>query len=182
MKPDCKPIAYCTRIYSKENLTFIESEVQRMLSEGIIEPSKSPWRAQVLVVRNSNKKRLVIDYSQTVNRFTLLDAYPLPRIEDIINNVSRDKYYSSLDLRSAYHQVPILASERPFTGFEALGRLYQYRRLPFGVTNGVAAFQRVIDSFIQRHKLKKVYAYLDDLTVTGATACLLYTSPSPRDA
>jgi len=104
MKPDRKPFACRTRrrTYSKDYLDFIESEVERMLSEGIIEPATSPWRAQVLVVRNKQKPRLVIDYSQTVNRFTLLDAHPLPRIEDIVNKVSKDKYYSSLDLRSAY--------------------------------------------------------------------------------
>jgi len=53
--------------------------------------------------------------------------------------------------------------------FDADGRIFQYCRLPFGVTNGVSAFQRVMDNFIKRHGLKKVYAYLDDLTVTGAT-------------
>ena len=71
-------------------------------------------------------------------------------------------------MRSAY-QVPLLPAEKQYTAFEASGRLFQYKRLPFGVTNGVAAFQRCIDSFIKRFNLKKVHAYLDDLTVTGAT-------------
>jgi len=79
------------------------------------------------VVKNKQKRRLVIDYSQTVNRFTLLDANPLPRIEDIVHTVAIDKYYSSLDLRSAYHQIPLRADEKAFTVFEALGRLYQYK-------------------------------------------------------
>jgi len=83
----------------------------------------------------------VIDYSQTVNRFTLLDAYPLPRIEDIAHTVAKDKYYSSLDLRSAHHQIPLQADEKAFPAFEALKRLYHYKRLPFGVTNRVSAFQ-----------------------------------------
>jgi len=54
------------------------------------------------------KKRLVIDYSTTINRFTLVDAYPLPNIEELVNKVAQAKYYSSLDLRSAYHQIPLL--------------------------------------------------------------------------
>ena len=112
---------------------------------------------------------MVIDYSQTVIRFTQLDAYPLPKIEEVVNNVAQDKFYSSVDLHSAYYQVPLTDDERPCTAFEAMGKLYQYKRLPFVVTNGVSAFQRVIECFIRRNKLKKVYAYLDDLTVTGST-------------
>ena len=75
-----------------------------MLKEGIIEPSQSPWRAQILIVSPENhKKRLVVDYSQTINRFTLLDAYPLPRIEDMVNEIASYQVFSTLDLTSAYH-------------------------------------------------------------------------------
>jgi len=81
-----------------------------------------------------------LSFSQIVNRFTLLDAYPLPRTEDIVNKLSKDKYYTSLNLRSAYHQVSIRKNDQPFTACEALGRLYQYKKLPFGVTNGVVVF------------------------------------------
>ena len=167
--PGCKPIAAPSRRYSSDDMQFIQSEIQRMLQADIIEPARSPWRAQVLVVRQGPKMRMVVDYSVTINRFTLLDAYPLPNIEDLVNKIARDKYFSSLDLRSAYHQVPISADERHYTAFEAGGRLFQYKRLPFGVTNGVSAFQRSIDKFIETNKLEKVYAYLDDITVTGET-------------
>jgi len=92
----------------------------------------------------------------------------LPRIDEVINKVAQDTFYS-LDLKSAYHQVPLAPEERPMTAFDANGRLFQYCRLRYGVTNGVSAFQRVMDDFKKRHKLEKVYAYLDDLTVTGAT-------------
>ena len=71
---DCRPIAIKSRKYSRDDLTFVDSEVKRLLEEGIIEPSKSPWRAQVVVTKGeNNKKRMVIDYSQTINRFTQLD-------------------------------------------------------------------------------------------------------------
>ena len=111
---------------------------------------------------------MVIDYSQTVIRFTQLDAYPLPKIEEVVNNVAQDKFYSSVHLRSAYYQVPLREDQRPYTAFEAMGKLYQYKPLPIGVTNGVSAFQRVLDCFIRRNKLKKVHAYFD-LTVTVST-------------
>ena len=127
--------------------------MKRLLAAGIMEPARSPWRAQVLVVTHGTERRLVIDYSTTINRFTLLDAYPLPNIEELVNTVAQDKYCSSLDLRSAYHQVPLLPEEKQYTAFEASGRLFQYKRLPFGVTNGVAAFRRCIDNFIKRFNL-----------------------------
>ena len=63
-------------------------------------------------------------------------------MEELVNKVAQDKFYSTIDLRSAYHQIPIAAEDRMFTSFEACGRLYQYKRLPFGVTNRVSAFQR----------------------------------------
>ena len=66
----------------------------------------------------------MIDYSITINRFTLLDAYSLPNIEELVNAAAQGKYYSSLDLRSAYHQVPLLPEEKQYTAFEASGRLF----------------------------------------------------------
>ena len=73
-----------------------------------------------------HKKRMVIDYSQTVNRFTHLDVYPLPRIDELINEIAKTKYYSTVDLKSAYYQFPLVKEDREFTAFEANGKLYQY--------------------------------------------------------
>ena len=111
------------------------------MAEGIIEASTSPWRAQIVVVKSTEKQRLCVDYSQTVNLYTELDAYPLPRIDDMINKLAQYKYFSTFDLKSAYHQVSINPAERKYTGFEANGQLYQFCRIPFGVTNEVAVFQ-----------------------------------------
>ncbi|KAL0811536.1 hypothetical protein ABMA28_009923 [Loxostege sticticalis] len=112
---------------------FIKQEIENLLAEGVIEESKSPWRAQVLITKNeTHRKRLVIDYSRTINRYTELDAYPLPNIEQLVTKVAKNKMFSLIDLKSAYHQVPILPDERKYTAFEALGNLYQFRRIPFG--------------------------------------------------
>ncbi|XP_054276624.1 uncharacterized protein LOC128995632 [Macrosteles quadrilineatus] len=154
--------------YSEEDSKFIKEETERLLKEGIIEPSTSPWRAQVLVVKGeTKKKRMCIDYSQTINRFTQLDAYPLPRVEDVVNKVSKFSVFSTIDLKSAYHQIQIENEERIYAAFEACGRLYQFCRIPFGVTNGVSCFQREIDSIIQKEGLECTVAYLDDVTVGG---------------
>ena len=105
LSPDCKPVASPSRVYCKEDQTFIKTEVKRLLKEDIIETSRSPWRAQVLVARRGEKQRLVIDYSSTINRFTLLDAYPLPCIDSLVNQIANDPIYSSIEFRAPYHQV-----------------------------------------------------------------------------
>ena len=166
---DCHPIAARSRRFSLSDRKFIEFETQRLLKEGIIEPSNSPWRAQVVVTKDDNhKKRLAIDYSETINRFTLLDGYPLPRIDDTVNKIAQYRVFSTIDLRSAYHQVPIKEEDKLYTAFESAGGLYQFTRVPFGVTNGVACFQRVMDSFIKGEGLKDTFAYLDDVTICGS--------------
>ncbi|XP_064104081.1 uncharacterized protein LOC135213917 [Macrobrachium nipponense] len=169
LTPDCKPVANKSRLYSLSDKQFIEAETERMMSEGIIRPSNSPWRAQVLVTSGENqKRRMVIDYSRTINRFTELDAYPLPNIDEMVNNIARYKVFSTLDLKSAYHQVAI-REERPYTAFEAGGKLYEFSRIPFGVKNGVAAFQRVLDEILKKEKVSGTFAYVDNVTVCGET-------------
>ena len=170
LSPDCRPIVTKSRRYSVADENFIRAEVDRLLCDGVIEPSDSPWRAQVLVTSNERqKRRMVVDYSQTINRFTYLDAYPLPKIDKLITKVSQFSVYSTFDLRSAYHQIPIKENEKSFTAFEACGRLYQFTRIPFGVTNGVACFQRTIDEIIRIEKLNDTFAYLDNVTICGNT-------------
>ena len=106
---ECKPIAVKSRQFNKTDQEFINTEISRLCSEGIIKPSVSPWRAQVVIVKDAenNKRRMCIDYSQTINLFTELDAYPLPRIDVPVNNLSKYHVFSTFDLRSAYHQIPI---------------------------------------------------------------------------
>jgi hypothetical protein len=164
---DCHPIQTRSRRHNESDQKFIDAEVERMLREGIIVPSRSPWRAQALVIDHGSKKRLVIDYSQTINRFTQLNAYPLPGITEMIEKISKFKVFSSIDLKSAYHQIPIKDEERKFTAFEASGKLFEFLRVPFGVTNGVACFQQVINDIIRSENLQNTFAYVDDLTICG---------------
>ena len=138
-----------------------------MLKEDITEPSESSWRAQTLVVFPENHKKRLVDYSQTINRFSLLDAYPLPRIDNMINEIASYQVFRILDLTSAYHQVAIKPEERKYTAFEAAASLYQFCKIPFGVTNGVASFQWVMDDIIKREDLNGTYSYINNVTISG---------------
>ena len=165
---DITPVATKSRRHSRADEVFIQQEIEKLLKEDIIETSTSPWRAQVLVTTNStHKKRMVVDYSQTINKYTQLDAYPQKRIDTMVEDISQYKFFSTLDLKSAYHQIPLRDDEKHFTAFEAAENLYQFKRVPFGVTNGVSCFQRVMDKIILDEKLEATFAYIDNVTVAG---------------
>ena len=91
---------------------------------------------------------MVNDFSQTVNRFTLLDASPLPHTSDIANSLTAHNVFSTFDLKGAYYQVPIKEEDKLFIAFEANCNLYQFCRIPFGLTNAVACFRRIMNQLI----------------------------------
>jgi len=165
-----KPIVTKSRSFNKDDRKFIENELRSLLEEGKIQKSCSPWRAQVLVAKDEydrHRQRLCMDYSQTINLFTHLDAYPLPRIDDMVNKLSKYKVFSTYDLKSAYHQIPLLECERKYTAFECLGDLYEFVVIPFGVTNGVPCFQRIMDDLVASEGLTDTFPYLDNVTIGG---------------
>ena len=142
-----KPIATKSRRHKPQDVAFMVSEVNRMLTEGIIQVSTSPWRAQAFVVRDGPKPRMVIDYSQTINRHTSKDAFPFPNMQNLLDQAAENTTFSKIDLKSAYHQIPLHHKDMSFTAFEVNGQLFEFTRLPFGVTNAVAAFQREMTEF-----------------------------------
>ena len=167
---NCTPIALKEHRYSTHDKKFISAEIRRLLSEDLIEQSNSPWQAQPFVITPENhQKRLVINYSQTINKFTQLDAYPLPLMQDVVNNVAQYKIYSTLDMSSAYHQVEIPTSDHMYTAFQADGSFWHWKRIPFGFSNAVPAFQRIIGDIIKQNDCKGTFAYLDNITIREKT-------------
>ena len=87
---ECTPVVTKSRRQPAVNQEFIEETIQKDLRDGVIEPSTSPWRAQVLVTSGGNhRKRMCIDYSETINKFTLLDGYPLPNMQELVNKIAQ---------------------------------------------------------------------------------------------
>ena len=172
LSPDIKPIASKSRRYCMADRKFISEETRSLYKAGLIEPSNSCWRSQPVVVKDPNelhRKRMTVDYSETINKFTELDAYPLPRIGEQVNEISKYKYYSTIDLKSAYYQIPIPEGDRLYTAFEADGGLWQFKVVPNGVTNDVAVFQRKMDEMVKAENLDATFPYLDNITVCGNT-------------
>jgi hypothetical protein len=166
----CIAVACKSRRYSHSDKEFIRKEKEKWLANGTIVPSKSPWRAQVIVTTDDDerhRRRVAVDFSQTINLYTELDAYPMPNIQEHIQEVAKYSVFTTYDLETAFLQIPIPEEDRKFTAFEMDGGLYEFTVVPFGVTNGVPAFQRTMDKIFQDEGLKQSFAYVDNVTICG---------------
>ena len=165
-----KPVATKSRRFSGTDKNYISSIVDEWKLAGTVRPSDSPWRAQCVVVKQQGKpSRLAIDYSQTINLYTEKDGFPIPLIEEIVNELSSYRYFASYDLKRAYHQVPIPEKDKRFTAFEAAGELLEFNVIPFGVTNGGPVFQRFMRNIIQGDQLRNTLVYFDNIIVGAQT-------------
>jgi len=149
----------------------LEEEMDSLLQSGCIEPSVSPYSSPLVLVRKkSGGLRVCVDY-RALNRDTVPDRYPLPRIDELMDMVGRQhaKVFSSLDLMKDYHQVKMDDSSKPKTVFVCHLGLYQYRRMPFGLTNAPATFQRLMGKLFNGKDFDFVFVYLDDILVASQT-------------
>lgn len=144
----------------------INEELKYMIENDIVEPSNSSWSSPVLLVpKPNNKWRFCVDYRK-LNRVTKKDAYPLPYISTILDKLRNAQYLSSLDIKSAYWQVPVAQESREYTAFTIPNRgLFQFKVLPFGLSNSPATFQRLIDKVIGSDLEKYCLVYLDDIII-----------------
>ena len=136
-----------------------------MLDTKLIRPSSSPWTSPVVLVRKKNGKlRFCVDYRK-LNGITKKDAYPLPRIDDMLNTLKGSKWFSTLDLASGYWQVAMHPRDREKTAFVTRYGIYEFNVMPFGLCNAPATFQRLMDRVYQDIAWKFVVVYLDDTII-----------------
>lgn len=144
-------------------------ELKRMLDLGVIEPSISPWSSPAVLVKKSNgKDRLCVD-SRKLNSVTVRDAYPLPRVSEILDRLGRSFYLSKIDLNDFFWQIPLSPESKQKTAFAVPGHgLYQFSRLPFGLHNAAQCSQRLMNVLFGETD-NKIFAYLDDIIVATPT-------------
>ena len=137
-----------------------------MLEQGIVRPSSSPWASPVVMVKKKDGTlRFCIDFRK-LNDVTIKDAHPLPRIDDTLEALKGAKYFSTLDLKSGYWQVPIKEEHRWKTAFRtSSGQLYKFNRLLFGLCNALATFSRLMDNVLSGLSWEVCLYYLDDIII-----------------
>ena len=143
----------------------VRKQLDDMLSNGIIEESNSPWMAPAVFARKtSGELRLCVDY-RALNKKTVSDAYPIPLVDEVQDQLSGSTIFSTLDLRCGYWQMPVHESDQQKTAFcpgPGLG-LFEFKRMPFGLSNAPSSFQRMMNKLFR--DLPFVTTYIDDILV-----------------
>lgn len=144
----------------------VNEELTKMLKDGVIEPSNSPWASPILLIKKSHGNyRFVVDFRQ-LNKVTEKDAYPLPFVSATLDKLRDSHYLTTLDIKSAYWQIPLAEESKPMTAFVVPNRgLFQFRRMPMGLHTAPATWQRFIDQVIGIDLEKYVFVYLDDVII-----------------
>ncbi|KAL3997082.1 hypothetical protein ACER0C_009738 [Sarotherodon galilaeus] len=146
----------------------LRQEVEKMLELGVIEPSCSEWCSPVVIIfKKDGSLCICIDFRK-LNSISEFDAYPMPRIENLLEKIGAARYITTLDLCKGYWQVPLEESSRPYTAFRTLAGLFQFTVMPFGLHGAPATFQRLMDKLLQGCDPYSA-AYLDDVVIFSNT-------------
>lgn len=163
---DASPIKQRYYPMSPARLKLVYEELDKMLEQGIVEPSSSAWSSPILLVdKPDGGQRFCVDFRK-VNLVTRRDAYPLPHVTSILDRLRDARFLSALDIKSAYWQIPLEESSKDKTAFTIQGRgLFHFNVLPFGLHNAPATWQRLVDNVLGMDLEPYVFVYLDDVIV-----------------
>ncbi|GJY51874.1 putative reverse transcriptase domain-containing protein [Tanacetum coccineum] len=150
-------------------LKEINDQLQELLERGFIRPSVSPWGAPVLFVKKKDgSKRLCIDYRE-LNRIIVRDRYPLPRIDDLFNQLPGAKFFSKIDLGSGYHQLHVKEQDVSKTAFQTRYGHYEFCVMSFGLTNALAIFMDLMNRVFHEYLDRFVIVFIDDILMYSKT-------------
>ena len=172
IEPGAVPHREGARRMSPEKAERANQEVRNLLALGMIQPSLSPWASGIVMVKKKNGELSFCCDFRPLNEVTVKDAYPLPRIDESLVRLGKTKICTSIDLAWAFWQIPVRKTDRQKTAFACELGLFEWRRMPFGMCNASATFQRVIARALRKivnREGSMVMAYIDDIVIATET-------------
>ncbi|CAI5472253.1 unnamed protein product [Closterium sp. Yama58-4] len=169
LEPGAQPTVRTQWRLSQPELAELRAQLDYLLAKGFIRPSTSPYAAPILFTpKKDGGLRMCIDY-RALNRVTIKSRYPIPRTDDLLDQLRGARYFSKIDLRGGYHQIRVFADDCPKTAFRTRYSSYEFTVMPFGLTNAPSTFQLTMNLIFRDMLDKKVIVYLDDILVYSAT-------------
>ncbi|GJX78425.1 putative reverse transcriptase domain-containing protein [Tanacetum coccineum] len=163
--PRVAPIARAPYGLDPSEMQELSDQLQELADRGFIRPSTSPWGAPVLFVKKTDGYfRMCIDYRE-LNKLTVKNRYPLPRIDDLFDQLQGSSVYSKIDLRSSYHQLRVKNENIPKTAFRTRYGHYEFQVMPFGLTNAPAVFMDLMNRVCKPYLDKFVIVFIDDILI-----------------
>ncbi|KAD5802643.1 hypothetical protein E3N88_14003 [Mikania micrantha] len=167
--PGASPVAKAPYRLAPSELQELASQLQELTDKGFIRPSHSPWGAPVLFVKKKDGSfRMCIDYRE-LNKLTIKNRYPLPRIDDLFDQLQGSAWFSKIDLRSGYHQLRVHDDDIPKTAFRTRYGHYEFLVMPFGLTNAPAVFMDLMNRVCMPYLDKFVIVFIDDILIYSKT-------------
>ncbi|KAJ0455956.1 putative nucleotidyltransferase, Ribonuclease H [Helianthus annuus] len=165
LTPGAKPVAKAPYRLAPSELQELMSQLQDLLEKGFIRPSMSPWGAPVLFVKKKDgSMRMCIDYRE-LNKLTVKNRYPLPRIDDLFDQLQGASWFSKIDLRSGYHQLRVKENDVPKTAFRTRYGHFEFLVMSFGLTNAPVAFMDLMNRVCKPMLDRSVIVFIDDILV-----------------
>ncbi|KAK1413557.1 hypothetical protein QVD17_35332 [Tagetes erecta] len=163
--PGTAPIAKSPYRLAPTEMAELKKQLDELLEKGFIRPSSSPWGAPILFVKKKDgSMRMCIDYRE-LNKVTIKNRYPLPRIDDLFDQLQGACCFSKIDLRSGYHQLKVQEEDIPKTAFRTRYGHYEFTIMPFGLTNAPAAFMDMMNRICKPYLDKFVIVFIDDILI-----------------